>query len=199
MMSKLMKEHGIGFKITLSLQSLDENVLGALNRININMEHFKKIKSAYQKDNAYSYTELIFSLPKETYDSFILGIEKSLSESIFDQVYIYPFFLLPNTHLSTKENIQKYGIETIKVESGYTKRKEIPIIKEYLDLVVSTKDMPREKWRDAFVISNYTLALHNNRIAFFILEFLRREYQLKITDFITFLEGYSKKKWFRDN
>ncbi len=192
-MSKILKDAGIGFKITLSLQSLNKDVLKAINRININMDEFKKIKEAYRNDGAYSYTEFIHALPRETYESFIDGIEISLSDSIFDQIYIYPLFLLPNTELAKKENISKYGFETVKIEAGYTKRKEKPKIKEYGEVVIATKDMPREKWVDSFVIGNFTLALYDNRLAFFILNFLKKKFGLKTTDFIIFLEKYSQE------
>ena len=43
----------------------------------------KKVKEIYRKENWYSYTELIFGLPMEDYDSYIGGIEKSLSNGFF--------------------------------------------------------------------------------------------------------------------
>src|SRR3989344_5987614 len=75
--AEILKKNEIGFRITLSLQSLNPEVVKAINRVNIRQKDFNNIKDAYRKDNLYSYTELIFGLPLESYESYISGIENS--------------------------------------------------------------------------------------------------------------------------
>ena len=193
--SDILRESDIGFRITASLQSLDKKVIKAIKRRNIKSEDYVKIKKAFHKYQIYSYCELILGLPLESYESFIDGVNSSLSESIFEQLYIYPFILLPNTELAKIENINKYKIVTKKIESAYTKRKDLNKIKEYMDIVIETSTMPSKKWVEAFIISNYTLALHDNRLAFFILNHLKRNYQINIVDLIT----YTRKICYQSN
>jgi len=194
--AEILKKNGIGFKITLSLQSLNPEVTKAVNRVNTSKKNFDKIKDAYRKDNLYSYTELILGLPLETYESYISGIENSLSPSIFDQLYVYPLYLFPNTKISSPEYVKKYGIESRKVECMYTKCKVKNEIKEEVEIVVGNKAMPKDKWVDAFVVGYYTLGLHDDRLAFFIFHYLKKEYGVKITDLVSFVREYSKDMHF---
>ena len=185
--SKILKDCGIGFRVTLSLQSLNNYVIKAVKRSNIQKSEYQKISTAYHKERYYSYTELILSLPLETYDSFLQGVEENLSESIFSQLYIYPCFLFPNTEIATFSSRERYGIESTVIESGYTKSKDSYKMDEDVEVVVGTSTMPREKWVDAFVIGYYVLALHDDRLAFFILNYLKRSYVVKITEIVSYM------------
>ncbi len=184
--SRILKDAEIGFRITLSLQSLNNEVVKAINRTNIKKQEFDKIKDAYKNERAYSYTELILGLPLETKESYLSGIEKSLSTSIFEQLYVYPLFLFPNTELSSEESKKKYNIQSRKIESLYTKSKVSNEIREDVDIVVGTSAMPKEKWVDSFTEGYYSLALHDDRLAFFILNYLKRELGAKITEITSF-------------
>jgi radical SAM superfamily enzyme YgiQ (UPF0313 family) len=184
--SEILKASGIGFRVTLSLQSLKADVLKAVNRFNIKRSSYEEIKQAYHSQRLYSYTELILGLPLETYDSYISGIESSLSEYIFDQLYIYPLFLFPNTKIAALGSRKRYAIESRVIENRYTKSKESTVVKEFVEIVVGTSTMPKDKWVNSFVIGYYSLALHDDRLAFFILTYLKKFYGLKVTDIVTF-------------
>lgn len=184
--SKMLKECGIGFRVTLSLQSLNDDVVKAINRFNLKKDAYEKIRNAYNNEQYYSYSELILGLPLETFESFLSGIEESLSECIFNQLYIYPCFLFPNTEMATTKSKRKYGIESKLIESGYTKSKDSYKMDEDVEIVIATSSMPKEKWVNAFVIGYYVLALHDDRLAFFILNYLKKNYGIKITDIISF-------------
>ena len=184
--SRILKKCGIGFRVTLSLQSLNNDVIKVINRSNIQQNKYKEIREAYNKQRYYSYTEFILGLPLETYESYLSGIEACLSESIFNQLYIYPCFLFPNTEMATSESRKKYGIESKVIESGYTKSKDSYKMNEDVEIVISTSAMPKEKWVDSFVMGYYTLVLHDDRLAFFILNYLKKNYGIKITDIISF-------------
>lgn len=186
---KILKKAGIGFRVTLSLQSLNEDVLKAVNRSNIKKNTYQKIKDGYRNERLYSYTELILGLPMETYHSFVSGIEESLSDSIFDQLYVYPLFLFPNTQIASLKSRKKYKLESKFIEGRYTKSKESEdLIKEFVEIVIGTSTMPKDKWVDSFVIGYYTLALHDDRLAFFILIYLKKNFDIRITDLICFVK-----------
>jgi len=192
----ILKKSGIGFRVTLSLQSLEEDVLKAINRINIKRDSFDIIKASYRSQRLYSYTELILGLPMETYDSLMSGIENSLSESVFEQLYLYPLFLFPNTKIASSESRKRYGLEGKIIENRYTKSKKNIHVKEFVEIVAGTSTMPKDKWIDSFVICYYTLALHDDRLAFFILNYLKQAYSIKITDIIDFARKKAIEKWF---
>lgn len=192
--SDILKKSGIGFRITSALQSLKEDVIKAVNRTNIKRKSFDAIKASYRKQRLYSYTELILGLPMETYESFISGIEDSLSESVFEQLYVYPLFLFPNTKMASSESRKKFGIESKIIENRYTKSKKTANVKEFVEIVIGTSSMPCNRWIDSFVIGYYTLALHDDRLAFFILHYLKRTFSIKITDLIVYARKLSLEK-----
>ncbi len=183
----ILNECGIGFRVTLSLQSLNPKVLEAVNRSNIQRSDYEEIRKVYHRQRLFSYTELILGLPEETYESFLDGIEECLSDSIYDQLYIYPCLLFPNTALASQEYRQRYAIDSILVWNRYTKNKEHERIDEQVEIVTGTGTMPQDAWRDTFVMAYSTLALHDGRLAFFILQHLKRRYEIRITDLVAYV------------
>lgn len=191
----ILNECGIGFRVTLSLQSLNPKVLDAVKRSNIQRSDYEEIRKVYHRQRLFSYTELILGLPEETHESFLDGIEECLSDSIYDQLYIYPCLLFPNTALASQEYRQRYAIDSILVWNRYTKNKEHEQIDEQVEIVTGTETMPKDAWRDTFVMAYSTLALHDGRLAFFILQHLKRCYQVRITDLVAYLR---EKAWSGD-
>ncbi len=180
---------GIGFRVTLSLQSLNDNVLKAIKRSNIKRSAYERIRDVYHRERLFSYTELILALPEESSESFLDGIEESLSDRIYDQLYVYPCLLFPNTTFASPEYRKRHGIESALVRNRYTKNKEQGQVNEQVEIVIGTKAMPRDDWRDTFVLTYYTLALHDSRLAFFILQYLKRECGVRTTDLVTFVRN----------
>ena len=192
--AKILKDAGIGFRITQSLQSANTEVTKAIKRSNTKREVFDKIREEYQNEQIYSYTELILGLPRETQTSFLNGMEEHLNGSIFDQLYMYPCFLFPNTEMALKKSRKEFGIEGRIIPNRYTKSKEYIANEETVEIVISTDSMPREEWVNAFVIGYYTLAIHDDRLAFFILNYLKKIYPLCITDLVAFARKMSQEK-----
>jgi len=182
----ILKNAGIGFRVTLSLQSLNNDVIKAIKRSNYSNDEFKAIKEDYHRNQFYSYTELILGLPLESYASYLMGIESSLSESVYEQLYVYPLFLFPNTSIGSAESRKLYALQTQLVPNRYTKSKEITSVAEYVEIVVSTSTMCGDDWINSFVDGYYTLALHDDRLAFFILRYLKKEFNISITELIAF-------------
>jgi len=187
----LFSRCGIGYRVTLSLQSLNEDVLRAVNRLNIRKSDYEEIRKVYHRKRLFSYTELILGLPLETKESLLAGIEESLSHSVYDQLYIYPCLLFPNTALASRQYRQEYGIESAMVWNRYTKNKEFERIEEQVEIVTGTKAMPRPDWRDSFVLAYCTLALHDSRLAFFILQYLKRRHGIRITDLVAYMWNHA--------
>jgi putative methyltransferase len=187
--AKILREGNVGFRITQALQSFNPYALHAVKRKNTDERVFRQIKQTYYEEHYYTYTELILGLPMESYDSYMDGIERALSDSIYEQVYVYPLFLFPNTQIASPEYREKYHIESKVVPLRYTKSKVSDtegVIEEFVEIVVGNSTMPGRKWVDAFVIGYYTLALHDDRLAFFILHYLKRKYGFRITSFMDY-------------
>ena len=129
----------------------------------------------------------------ETRKSFLYGIEECLSDSLYDQVYVYPCFLFPNTELSTQKSRIRYGLISQLVPNRYTKSKEIQVNEELVEIVTGTEAMPPIEWVNSFVLGYYILGIYDDRLAFFILNYLKKEYGIRITDLIQFAREISRK------
>lgn len=192
--ANIFKKSGIGFRVTLSLQSLNPDVIRVANRSNLDKTKFQKIKSDYHQNKFYSYTELILGLPLETQETFLDGLDQCLSNNVFHQLYVYPCLLFPNTALASADYRKKYKIEGKMIPNRYTKNKEFHDNQEQVEMVVGTGAMPAKAWRDSFVIGYYTLGLYDDRLAFFILQYLKEIYSIASTELIKFARQICHQK-----
>jgi putative methyltransferase len=143
---------------TLSMQSLDENVLAAINRRQIGTRNYRLLKDRYRQVGIPTYTELILGLPKETRESFIDGICTLLDIGIHDDIRVYELALLPNAPLSKKPTRKKYGLKTkfkpLRIPADHCE-------KEAVEIVFETDAMPYKDWAYCFLFGEMIQALHN--------------------------------------
>jgi len=183
----ILRQARIGFKVTLALQSLNEQALEAASRINFKKEFYENVRQSYHEAFLYSYIELLLGLPLETYESYMDGVEQLLGQSVFDQIYSYPLLLFPNARIASKESRREYGIVAKQMYGKYTKSKVCSPIPENMEIVVGTRAMPPEKWIESFVNGYSTIGLHDDRLAFFIFWYLKRQHGIRITDLVVWM------------
>ena len=80
--SKKLKDHQLGWGTTLSVQSMDEQVLSAIARKNIPLTNYTTLHKKYAENKIPTYTEIILGLPLETKQSFIEGRIKEIEAII---------------------------------------------------------------------------------------------------------------------
>ena len=146
---------------TLSFQSLSPTVLKNIGRSNNEPEFYKKLLTAYNKENMKAFSELILGLPGETYESFIRGIGILFEIGQHFVFQAYGCILLPNSIMGQKGYVEKYGIKTVRTEivRAHVLNSSF-IIPEYNDVIIETASMSREMWVRSFVFYYFTSALH---------------------------------------
>ena len=175
---------GISTNTTLSFQSLHAPTLEAIQRANIKIETYDSLKAAYHDKGLATYTELILGLPEESLETYLDGVERSLTPRLQDQLSIYLLVMLENTHLAEPETRARYSLETRKTAVGLNRRRfKYPRFGED-EIVVSTSTMPRDDWDRAYELSYVTTGLYTLRPAFFILTYLRHAGNVRIVDII---------------
>ncbi|MBE6819807.1 MAG: radical SAM protein [Ruminococcaceae bacterium] len=183
--SKLINKE-IGKSPTLSFQSLSPDVLSAIGRSNMELEHFKNLMIKYNSANVPVYSELILGLPEETYDSFADGICTLLDCGQHTCIGIYPCELLPNSLLADPSYMQKYGIKTVRTPfSQYHCKPAADDVSELSNIIVSTSSMGIEDWRRSFIFSICVQAFHNLGLTRALAMYLRHE---KNTSYKVFYE-----------
>ena len=181
--SKLINK-GIGKSPTLSFQSLSPDVLNAIGRSNMELEHFKNLMIKYNSANVPVYSELILGLPEETYDSFTDGICTLLDCGQHTCIGIYPCELLPNSLLADPSYMEKYNIKTVRTPfSQYHCKPAAEDISELSNIIVSTNSMSIEDWRRSFIFSICVQAFHNLGLTRAVAMFLRHEKNISYKDF----------------
>ncbi len=181
--SKLIKK-GIGKSPTLSFQSLSADVLKAIGRSNMELEHFRNLMVKYNSAGVPVYSELILGLPEETYDSFAQGICTLLDCGQHTCIGIYPCELLPNSLLADPAYKEKYGIRTVRTPfSQYHCKPSSDDVGELSNIIVATNSMCIEDWRRAFIFSICVQAFHNLGLTRALAMYLRHEKNVSYKEF----------------
>jgi radical SAM superfamily enzyme YgiQ (UPF0313 family) len=160
-MAKKLTDAGMGIGVTLSLQSLDSNVLDIIKRKNIKFDNRTDLLGKYEAAGIPTYTELILALPGETYATFSGGLETLFSSGQHNGINIYLLTLLENAEMNHPEYIKEHGLSSIRspILQNHATPGEDPIT-EYADTVISTNAMPSEDFRKSFLFSWATQASH---------------------------------------
>ncbi|MET8627112.1 radical SAM protein [Kitasatospora sp. NPDC004669] len=124
--------------ITLSAQSFDTEVLKIANRANIRTDHYRRLLSRFRELDVPTYTDLIWGLPGETYESYLNGVEEVLTAG--GSPVIYPLLLLNNTDYSRESFQDKHKVTTRWMPCDITNPDLVA------DVVVAHDTMTVEEW-----------------------------------------------------
>jgi radical SAM superfamily enzyme YgiQ (UPF0313 family) len=124
--------------ITLSAQSFDANVLQIANRKNIKQDHYRRLLNRFRELDVPTYTDLIWGLPGETFDSYLNGIEEVLSAG--GSPVIYPLLLLNNTEYSRESFQEKHVLKTRWMPGDITNPELVA------DVVIGHEAMTPQDW-----------------------------------------------------
>ncbi len=165
---------GFNRGLTLSVQSMDMDVLTEIRRRNMEASDLKMIFDKCNKEQIPSYTELILGLPGETFNSWRRGLCEIIEAGQHNTVESWLAQLLENAHMNRPDEREKHQLSTIVVEnyiSGFEEEDNIP---EKVELVTGTKDMPCDKFLEAWLYSWMINNFHNFGWSQAITRFLRR-------------------------
>lgn len=128
--------------VTFAMQSFNDNTLKASERFNINEQQVTEYLDKYKAEGIPTYSELIWPMPEETYDSLKAGVQKLIDLGQDSFLMIHPLVITDNATMGNPQYQKKYGIETKKVplDTYYLSADDLEnYIVEYTDAVYSTK------------------------------------------------------------
>ena len=153
---------------TLAVQSLSPVTLENVKRENISMEAFNKLQRRFKREGIPTVTDIVMALPGETYDSFADGISCLIRNGQHSRIAFYNCIVLPNAEIGQAEYRARHDIQTVPVQIIHEHeviedetRDECP---EYVDFIVSTKDMTSQQWLKTRVFAWMTDFLHFNKV-----------------------------------
>lgn len=149
-MVKYLTNNNSARGMTLSVQSMSNDVLENIKRKNMEVSNYEKILQECNVKNIQTYTELILGLPGETYESWINGVDKLLTTGQHNNIEVWLCQMLVNAELSSAASKERHGIETALIKnyiSGDTQDLE------GIEVVRSTNTLSYNELLDCYMYS----------------------------------------------
>lgn len=191
-----LEKNGLNKGITLSFQSMNDEVLKNIGRENISIEYYSELMRMYNEAGVATYTELILGLPGETYESFVDGIDRLLQLGQHNSIYIHNCEWLPCSIMGQKDYVKKYGIKTSHIPLNQPHREaddedEIP---ESSSIVTETYSMTCNEWKKMNLFSTVVQCYHHMGILQFFAIYLYEHKICSYKDFYTSLLEFALSK-----
>ena len=144
--NKKLNDCGIFKGASLALQTLAPEALENIGRKNMTIDKFRKLTAMYNAAGITAYSEVIYGLPGETYESFSGNLDLIIRSGTTKSFFMHYCELLMNSKLGSKESIEKFKIKTAKLP--YTQFHAIgdSEVMEYQNIIVSTYSMDYDSW-----------------------------------------------------
>lgn len=164
---------GRSLLVSMSVQSMDHDVLVNIKRQNISLDAYKQINQALIQQGRSGMAELIFPLPGETYESFMRGIQAAI-EADASKIMSYTLQLLYGTDYKDPAYRREQGYRgkwrLIPLDFGEYEGERIFDVEE---VAVSSK---YASFEDYLLIRGFALlteCLYNNYLFWELLRYLQ--------------------------
>lgn len=191
LIKKLNKEVGL----TISTQTLNEKVLSNIERKNLEQHHIEEIFTIASKQGLGLETELILGLPGETLESWKDNIFKMFEMNNHYGITIYQLQLLENAPMNLFQK-QEYNMKTTP---SYFSSEDTDKIRESIEIVTSTKDLPEKDMISAVEFNWFITLFHNLGFSTWISRVVTKHLGISYKMFYNNLYSWLIKncEWFR--
>ena len=160
--------------LSMSVQSMDEQILKNIRRSNISVDHMLALQPAIKKVGLVTDSEVILALPGETYQTQITTLRKLLAAKL-DFVEVYSCMLLNGSELNTPEQRKKWNFQTKFriLPRDFTTLKNGKNVIETEEIVVGSNTLSFEEYIELRTLS-FSIYVTNIGIVYdSLLKFLR--------------------------
>lgn len=144
--NKKLNDCGIFKGASLALQTLSPEALENIGRKNMSIEVFRELTAMYNEAGIPAYSEVIYGLPGETYESFSENLDRIIRFGTTQSFFMHYCELLMNSRLGSKESIEKYQIKAARLPYTQFHSAGDSDVREYQNIIVSTYSMDYEAW-----------------------------------------------------
>ena len=188
---KLLNAPGFNQGLTLSVQSLDVDVLENIRRRNMEMNKLEEVFELCEQRNIPTYTELILGLPGESIASWKENFWRLFRMGNHTGLTVFQAQLLENAEMNLLQK-KMYRITSQRVTDYFSGSYSNEHIEEGIDIVTGTRDMPYDVMLDAEIFSWYINTMHINGVSTMasrvIYKYLHVDYSDFYEDFFQFLQ-----------
>ena len=175
--------------VSLSVQSLDPQVLKIVKRANVKFDSFKDLVNKFDAEGLRSYTELIIGLPGETVESFKRTWETLAALDPAPAIMTWNCSVFVNAPMNDPAYLTEHGIETFDSPMFVAHSKPGGTTGEYERMVRRTKTLPGDDIIECYVWNWLMLTFH----AFGLLDHIARNSGVSFTEFYGRFAAYCQR------
>lgn len=157
--------------LTVSVQSMDEGVLDIIKRRNLDQHKIEEIFSLCDRYNIPVHTELILGLPGDTEDSWRENFWRLFRAGNHTGISILHAQLLENAEMNISQR-RFYKLDAVHMYDYMSGSYSNGEVEESIEVVVGTRDIPREKMLDLMVWNSFIQTFHINGLTNYISRYL---------------------------
>lgn len=193
---KLIKSHKFNQGLTVSVQSMDLDVLENIKRKNLDQHKIEDIFSLCDRNNIPVYTEVILGLPGETVETWKEGLWNLFRAGNHTGITILHAQMLENAEMNLLQK-KLFKIEHRPVYDYMSGSYNFDELKESVEVVISTKDMNTEEMLEAHAFSWFINTFHINGLTNYISRVLQKQQNIDYKEFYEKLYDHIQTdKWF---
>ena len=177
---KAIKRLNSSLRVTMSVQSLDPDVLNNIRRDNISVDHMLALYPAIKEADLQTTSEVILGLPGETYSNHIQTL-RDLIRAKMDEIVVHTCMLLDGSEMNLPEERKKWGMKTKfrVLQRDFAELSSGKKVIEYEEVVVSSNTMTFEEYIDLRNLA-FIIFVTNQGIVFDSVQKLLREQDIDV-------------------
>ena len=189
---KAIKKLNNSLRVTMSVQSLDPEVLNNIRRDNISVDHMLALYPALKEADLQTTSEVILGLPGETFENHIQTL-RDLVKARMDEIVVHTCMLLDGSEMGLPEERKKWDMKTkfrvlLRDLAELSNGKKVI---EYEEVVVGSNTMSFDEYIELRILA-FIIFVTNQGIVFdAILKFLREQ---KIDVFDLYYQMFTNRK-----
>ena len=187
---KLLDSRGFNQGLTLSVQSLDLDVLENIRRKNMEMNKLNEVFELCDQRNIPAYTELILGLPGETLETWKKNFYALYDLNQHTGITVFQAQLLENAEMNLLQK-KLFKITSQPVTDYFAGSYSVEHIEESIDVITGTKDMPTPVMLDAQIFSWFQTTFHINGFATIVARFINKYLDISYNDYYNDLFEYA--------
>jgi radical SAM superfamily enzyme YgiQ (UPF0313 family) len=187
---KLLDARGFNQGLTLSVQSLDHDVLENIRRKNMEMNKLNEVFELCDQRNIPAYTELILGLPGETLETWKKNFYALYELNQHTGITVFQAQLLENAEMNLLQK-KLFKITSQPVTDYFAGSYSVEHIEESIDVITGTKDMPTPTMLDAQIFSWFQTTFHINGFATIVARFINKYLGISYNDYYEDLFAYA--------
>ena len=177
---KAIKKLNKSLRVTMSVQSLDPDVLNNIRRDNISVDHMLALYPAIKEADLQTTSEVILGLPGETYSNHIQTL-RDLIRAKMDEIVVHTCMLLDGSEMNLPEERKKWGMKTKfrALQRDFAELSSGKKVIEYEEVVVGSNTMTFEEYIKLRILA-FIIFVTNQGIVFDVIQKLLREQDIDV-------------------